>query len=108
MCLLIFPYHILCQNDRGLVTYREVDLMIDEQKASSQQKQRVAIVVTHELAHQWFGNLVTMEVCLIFLSFFLSLFISHCSSDNCMAVIYILFMINTILGVDILLCNQSQ
>lgn len=45
----------------GLVTYREVDLMIDPVKASSQQKQRVAIVVTHELAHQWFGNLVTME-----------------------------------------------
>jgi aminopeptidase N len=44
----------------GLVTYREVDLMINEHKASSQQKQRVAIVVTHELAHQWFGNLVTM------------------------------------------------
>ena len=45
----------------GLVTYREVDLMIDEQQASSQQKQRVAIVVAHELAHQWFGNLVTMQ-----------------------------------------------
>lgn len=45
----------------GLVTYREVDLMIDEAKASSQQKQRVAIVVAHELAHQWFGNLVTMS-----------------------------------------------
>lgn len=45
----------------GLVTYREVDLMIDEEKASSQQKQRVAIVVAHELAHQWFGNLVTMD-----------------------------------------------
>mmetsp|Transcript_12349 Transcript_12349/g.11966 ORF Transcript_12349/g.11966 Transcript_12349/m.11966 type:complete len:881 (-) Transcript_12349:131-2773(-) len=45
----------------GLVTYREVDLMIDSEKASSQQKQRVAIVVAHELAHQWFGNLVTME-----------------------------------------------
>ena len=45
----------------GLVTYREVDLMIDPDKASSQQKQRVAIVVTHELAHQWFGNLVTMD-----------------------------------------------
>lgn len=45
----------------GLVTYREVDLMIDEMKASSQQKQRVAIVVAHELAHQWFGNLVTMS-----------------------------------------------
>ena len=45
----------------GLVTYREVDLMIDPVKASSQQKQRVAIVVAHELGHQWFGNLVTME-----------------------------------------------
>lgn len=44
----------------GLVTYREVDLLIDKKTASSQQKQRVCIVVTHELAHQWFGNLVTM------------------------------------------------
>ncbi len=44
----------------GLVTYREVDLMIGDD-ASSQQRQRVAIVVAHELAHQWFGNLVTME-----------------------------------------------
>lgn len=44
----------------GLVTYREVDLLVDLKTASSQQKQRVCIVVTHELAHQWFGNLVTM------------------------------------------------
>ena len=44
----------------GLVTYREVDLLIDPAKASSNQKQRVCTVVTHELAHQWFGNLVTM------------------------------------------------
>ncbi|KAL3801383.1 hypothetical protein HJC23_006993 [Cyclotella cryptica] len=44
----------------GLVTYREVDLLIDPKKASSSQKQRVCTVVTHELAHQWFGNLVTM------------------------------------------------
>jgi aminopeptidase N len=29
--------------------------MIDDKKASSQSKQRVAIVVAHELAHQWFG-----------------------------------------------------
>eukprot|EP00929_Paragymnodinium_shiwhaense_P008960 TRINITY_DN112969_c0_g1_i1.p1 TRINITY_DN112969_c0_g1~~TRINITY_DN112969_c0_g1_i1.p1 ORF type:complete len:894 (-),score=232.14 TRINITY_DN112969_c0_g1_i1:141-2822(-) len=44
----------------GLVTYREVDLLIDPKVASGQQKQRVFIVVAHELAHQWFGNLVTM------------------------------------------------
>lgn len=44
----------------GLVTYREVDLLIDPTKASNSQKQRVCTVVTHELAHQWFGNLVTM------------------------------------------------
>ncbi|CAM9646828.1 unnamed protein product, partial [Laminaria digitata] len=45
----------------GLVTYREVDLLIDEAQASSQQRQRVCSVITHELAHQWFGNLVTMQ-----------------------------------------------
>jgi len=52
---------LLIQN-WGLVTYREVDLLIDAVKASNQQKQRVAIVVAHELAHMWFGNLVTMQV----------------------------------------------
>jgi puromycin-sensitive aminopeptidase len=36
----------------GLVTYREVDLLIDPSKASNRQKQRVCTVVTHELAHQ--------------------------------------------------------
>ena len=41
--------------------YREVDLLIDPLKASNSQKQRVCTVVTHELAHQWFGNLVTMN-----------------------------------------------
>ena len=44
----------------GLVTYRENALMIDPEKASSITRQRVASVVAHELAHQWFGNLVTM------------------------------------------------
>jgi len=45
----------------GLVTYREPALLIDEESSSESQKQYVAIVVSHELAHQWFGNLVTME-----------------------------------------------
>ncbi|KAI6679923.1 hypothetical protein NL676_033804 [Syzygium grande] len=45
----------------GLVTYRETALLYDEQHSAAANKQRVATVVTHELAHQWFGNLVTME-----------------------------------------------
>lgn len=45
----------------GLVTYRETALLIDPVNSSSSNKQWVAIVVGHELAHQWFGNLVTME-----------------------------------------------
>ncbi|GLT85576.1 hypothetical protein SLE2022_037630 [Rubroshorea leprosula] len=45
----------------GLVTYRETALLYDDQHSAAANKQRVAIVVTHELAHQWFGNLVTME-----------------------------------------------
>ncbi len=44
----------------GLITYREVALLLDPATASLAQKKRVAEVVTHELAHQWFGNLVTM------------------------------------------------
>ena len=45
----------------GLVTYRETCLLVDSQNTSSQHKQNIALTVAHELAHQWFGNLVTME-----------------------------------------------
>jgi len=45
----------------GLVTYRETALLVDPNQSSSSAKQWVALVVGHELAHQWFGNLVTME-----------------------------------------------
>lgn len=45
----------------GLVTYRVVDLLIDEKVSGAATKERVAEVVQHELAHQWFGNLVTMD-----------------------------------------------
>ena len=44
----------------GLVTYRETALLLDPATASLPVKKRVAEVVTHELAHQWFGNWVTM------------------------------------------------
>ncbi|CAA3001720.1 aminopeptidase M1 [Olea europaea subsp. europaea] len=45
----------------GLVTYRETALLYDDKHSAAVNKQRVATVVAHELAHQWFGNLVTME-----------------------------------------------
>uniref|UniRef100_A0A4W4EBY7 Aminopeptidase n=1 Tax=Electrophorus electricus TaxID=8005 RepID=A0A4W4EBY7_ELEEL len=45
----------------GLVTYRETALLIDPRNSCASSRQWVALVVGHELAHQWFGNLVTME-----------------------------------------------
>lgn len=45
----------------GLITYRVVDLLFDEKISGASVKERVAEVVQHELAHQWFGNLVTMD-----------------------------------------------
>lgn len=45
----------------GLITYRETNLLYDPNESSSTNQQRVAAVVAHELVHQWFGNIVTME-----------------------------------------------
>ncbi|HVZ12668.1 MAG TPA: M1 family metallopeptidase [Patescibacteria group bacterium] len=45
----------------GAVTYRETAVLVDPENSSVQNKQWVALVIAHELAHQWFGNLVTME-----------------------------------------------
>ncbi|CDQ59745.1 unnamed protein product [Oncorhynchus mykiss] len=45
----------------GLITYREANLLYDENQSSSYNKQRVASVIAHELVHQWFGNIVTMD-----------------------------------------------
>jgi puromycin-sensitive aminopeptidase len=45
----------------GLITYRETALLLDPATASLAQKKRISEVVTHELAHQWFGNWVTMS-----------------------------------------------
>ena len=45
----------------GCITFREQALLVDPEHTSLGNKQYVALVVAHELAHQWFGNLVTMR-----------------------------------------------
>lgn len=45
----------------GLITYRSTALLYSPEKSAPSYKQNVAYVVAHEIAHQWFGNLVTMQ-----------------------------------------------
>lgn len=45
----------------GLVTYRESTLLVHPKHTSIAAKRMVAMVIGHELSHQWFGNLVTMR-----------------------------------------------
>jgi aminopeptidase N len=45
----------------GCITFREQCMLVDPQNSTLATKQYVAMVVAHELAHQWFGNLVTMR-----------------------------------------------
>ena len=45
----------------GCITYRETALLVDPYNSSAGTRQRVAEVVAHEMAHMWFGDLVTME-----------------------------------------------
>ena len=42
----------------GLITYRETALMYKQGASSAKSKQRIAMVISHELAHQWFGKTI--------------------------------------------------
>ncbi|PMG27581.1 aminopeptidase [Shewanella sp. 10N.286.52.C2] len=54
-----FPFGAM--ENAGLVTYREDILLVDEQTASQNSKKTAVSIIAHELAHQWYGNLVTMQ-----------------------------------------------
>ncbi|MGC2449391.1 MAG: M1 family metallopeptidase [Candidatus Sulfotelmatobacter sp.] len=45
----------------GCITFREILLLIDEKQGSIGLKKTIASVIAHEMAHQWFGDLVTMK-----------------------------------------------
>jgi cytosol alanyl aminopeptidase len=54
-----FPFGAM--ENAGLVTYREDILLLDEDKATQNSRHRNVSIIAHELAHQWYGNLVTMQ-----------------------------------------------
>ncbi|WP_372761302.1 M1 family metallopeptidase [Pseudoalteromonas sp.] len=54
-----FPFGAM--ENSGLVTYREDILLLDLAAATRSKKQRNVSIIAHELAHQWYGNLVTMK-----------------------------------------------
>jgi alanyl aminopeptidase len=45
----------------GLVTFRDVLLLVERERATTSIKRAQAEVIAHEFAHQWFGDLVTMQ-----------------------------------------------
>lgn len=59
--LAVHEFSSSAMENWGLVTYRVSAILFDEQSSEERFKDRIAYVVAHELAHQWFGNLVTMD-----------------------------------------------
>ena len=59
--IAIPDFSSLAMENWGAITFTEIGLLFDEKHTSSSYRQLIALVIAHELAHQWFGNLVTME-----------------------------------------------
>ncbi len=59
---IVFPdFAAGAMENVAAITYRDSALLIDPKTASYDAKQQVASVIAHEMAHQWFGDLVTMQ-----------------------------------------------
>ncbi|EEQ91958.2 hypothetical protein RJZ56_006194 [Blastomyces dermatitidis] len=59
--LAVHEFAMGAMENWGLVTYRTTAVLFEEGKSDNKYRNRVAYVIAHELAHQWFGNLVTMD-----------------------------------------------
>lgn len=59
--IAIPDFPIGAMENLGLITFRETALLVDEEESSHAGLVRVAEIIMHELAHMWFGDLVTME-----------------------------------------------
>ncbi|XP_011645641.1 endoplasmic reticulum aminopeptidase 1-like isoform X2 [Pogonomyrmex barbatus] len=60
--LIAIPdFESVAMENWGLITFRESLLMYDTKETSTEIQEYIAVIMAHELAHQWFGNLVTMK-----------------------------------------------
>jgi aminopeptidase N len=60
--IIAFPdFEAGAMENAGAITFRETALLVDEKSASAFQRRYVASVNAHEIAHMWFGDVVTMQ-----------------------------------------------